>query len=512
MYRGALLAIGLCAPLPVAAQTTPAPAPAPAIAQRNEDVARLTRLVEQQQAQIERLEARLAAVEGGKPQALAAAPLGQPLPSDAHPLTPPQITAQARQAARTPAPLGQSLPSDAHPPSLDARLARIEKAQKEGVHVDWSKGTPEFTSADGKFSFRPRGRILVDLATTTGSTLPSRNITATTARSLRLGFEGSIGSHLSYLLEGDFADNDPAIKSAYLAWTTGFLGQQAEFALGNRLNDRGLDGSSGTISVPFMERNFVGAGIIPVRGFFGLGAAARVYGDGWHVGVQVSGDDISNPGTESDGLTIAGRAHWNPVKTAGWLVHLGLWGFRETIAADATRPTRSIAVGGFFNDNLRIVPGTFTGARTGAGYGFELGTFHQSLWAYGEYGKRRIENRAGASTDQSAWAVQAGWFLTGETPPYLTRGGVWSRPKVLRPFTSGGRGAIELATRYEELDYSDNPTAGRGTALTLGINWYLNNFVRLQVNAIDWTVTNPVQFRGAKDHGQTLIGRAQIAF
>ncbi len=339
MHRGALLAIGLCAPLPVAAQTAPAPA------QRNDDVARLTRLVEQQQAQIERLEARLAAVESGKPQMLVAAPLGQPLPSDAHPSAPPQTAAQAPQVARTPAPLGQSLPSDAHPPSLDARLARIEKAQKDGVHVDWSKGTPEFTSADGRFSFRPRGRILVDAAATTGSALPTRNITATTARSLRLGFEGSIGPHLSYLLEGDFADNDPAIKSAYLAWTTGFLGQQAEFALGNRLNDRGLDGSSGTISVPFLERNFVGQGIIPVRGFFGLGAAARIYGDGWHVGVQVSGDDISNPGTESDGLTIAGRAHWNPVKTADWLVHLGVWGFRETIAADATRPTRSIAVG-----------------------------------------------------------------------------------------------------------------------------------------------------------------------
>ncbi len=89
---------------------------------------------------------------------------------------------------------------------------------------------------------------------------------------------------------------------------------------------------------------------------------------------------------------------------------------------------------------------------------------------------------------------------------------MWSRPKVLRPFTSGGRGAIELATRYEELDYSDNPTAGRGTALTLGINWYLNNFVRLQLNAIDWTIANPAQLQGTSDHGQTLIARAQIAF
>ena len=153
------------------------PAPAPATKHRNDEFARLTRLVEQQQAQIERLEARLAAVESGKPQMLVAAPLGQPLPSDAHPSAPPQTAAQAPQVARTPAPLGQSLPSDAHPPSLDARLARIEKAQKEGVHVDWSKGTPEFMSADGRFSFRPRGRILFDAAATTGSALPNRNMT-----------------------------------------------------------------------------------------------------------------------------------------------------------------------------------------------------------------------------------------------------------------------------------------------------------------------------------------------
>ena len=75
---------------------------------------------------------------------------------------------------------------------------------------------------------------------------------------------------------------------------------------------------------------------------------------------------------------------------------------------------------------------------------------------------------------------------------------------------SGGSGAIELATRYEELDYSDNPTAGRGTALTLGVNWYLNNFVRLQLNAIDWTVANPTQRGGATDHGQMRVDNRHV--
>ena len=480
MLRTALCATGVLIAAPAQAQET--------------DVATLARLVQEQAARIAQLEARLAAVEQGSQLA-----------------SPPVETAQTQPQPRTPAPLGQALPSDAHPPSLEARLARIERAQRDDAHVDWSKGTPEFVSADGKLSFRPRGRILIDAGTTTGSVDPARNLTATQARSLRLGVEGTFGQHLSYLLEGDFADNAVAIKSAYLAWTTGVFGQQAEFALGNRLNDRGLDGSSGTISVPFLERNVVAQGIIPARGFFGLGAAARIYGDGWHVGVQVSGDDIANPGTASDGLTIGARAHWNPVRTDAWLIHLGLWGFHERLADDNKRPSRSIAVGGFYNDNLRISPGSFPGATAGDGYGVELGTFHHSLWAYAEAGTRLLENRAGDTVRQTAWAVQGGWFLTGETPPYLTRGGVWSRPKVLHPLTTGGSGAVELAARYEELDYSDNPTAGQGTALTFGINWYLNNFVRLQLNAIDWTLVDP-SAPSIRDHGRSLIGRAQIAF
>jgi phosphate-selective porin OprO/OprP len=45
------------------------------------------------------------------------------------------------------------------------------------------------------------------------------------------------------------------------------------------------------------------------------------------------------------------------------------------------------------------------------------------------------------------------------------------------------------------------------------MNWYLNNFVRLQLNAIDWTIVSP-DAKGVvvNDHGQSVVGRAQIAF
>jgi len=336
---------------------------------------------------------------------------------------------------------------------------------------------------------------------------------ATQARSLRLGIEGSLGRKQSYVLEGDFADNDVLIKSAYLAWTTGFFGHQAEFALGNRLNDRGIDGSSGTISAPFIERNVVAQGIIPVRGFFGLGAAARIYGDSWHLGLQVSGDDINNPGTESDNFTIGARTHWNPLRTERGVAHVGAWGFHEVLSENVARPTRAIAIGGFYNDQLRIAPGTLPAPESGDGYGFELGYFYSSAWAYAEYGERRIETESGARTEQNAWAIASGWFLTGDTPPYLDRGGIWSRPRVRHPITAGGIGAFELAARFESLDYSDNPTAGKGDALTLGLNWYPNDFTRFQLNFIDWTINNPnASGQRIADDGRTIVGRAQIAF
>jgi hypothetical protein len=38
-----------------------------------------------------------------------------------------------------------------------------------GVSTEWGAGLPVFHSADGMFSFKPRGRILTDVSTTTGS-------------------------------------------------------------------------------------------------------------------------------------------------------------------------------------------------------------------------------------------------------------------------------------------------------------------------------------------------------
>jgi phosphate-selective porin OprO/OprP len=90
-----------------------------------------------------------------------------------------------------------------------------------------------------------------------------------------------------------------------------------------------------------------------------------------------------------------------------------------------------------------------------------------------------------------SWYVSGTWVVTGEDK---------KRPvKAAEPFAQGGFGAIELAVRYERMWFDSTPP-GQGAplrnpradtifpsgdrALTLGINWTLNRFTKIQVNGI----------------------------
>jgi phosphate-selective porin len=77
--------------------------------------------------------------------------------------------------------------------------------------------------------------------------------------------------------------------------------------------------------------------------------------------------------------------------------------------------------------------------------------------------------------------------------------------KAAQPLFRGGIGALEIAARYERLWFDSAggadqpfrnsraetilPTGDR--ALTLGVNWTLNRFVKVQVNGIREHVEDP---------------------
>jgi phosphate-selective porin OprO/OprP len=94
----------------------------------------------------------------------------------------------------------------------------------------------------------------------------------------------------------------------------------------------------------------------------------------------------------------------------------------------------------------------------------------------------------------SGYFAEASWVLTGEPKGYAVNAtnneiGGFGAPKVANPFSLDGDswGALELAVRYSftNLDwYRGTATygiaGGRQGIVDLGLNWYLNNEVKLQ--------------------------------
>jgi phosphate-selective porin len=102
-----------------------------------------------------------------------------------------------------------------------------------------------------------------------------------------------------------------------------------------------------------------------------------------------------------------------------------------------------------------------------------------------------------SSARASGWYVAATWALTGEPK----RG--WLEPR--RDFLRGGAGAIELvarveALRFDALAYPGEPfgfplassLAGNADHVaTLGLNWYLNHYARIQGNLVRESIEDP---------------------
>ncbi len=134
----------------------------------------------------------------------------------------------------------------------------------------------------------------------------------------------------------------------------------------------------------------------------------------------------------------------------------------------------------------------------------------EAMWLFGE-------RTNGRSMYFPGMYAQAGYFLTGEHRPYNRKQGAIDRIQVLRPFghyrgddCEWGWGGWEIAARYSYIDLnSKDITGGRLKDITLGLNWYINNFSKIQFNYIR-------AFLNQKAHGDStadIFGlRAQVDF
>ncbi|MBI4475426.1 MAG: hypothetical protein HY646_22365 [Acidobacteria bacterium] len=136
--------------------------------------------------------------------------------------------------------------------------------------------------------------------------------------------------------------------------------------------------------------------------------------------------------------------------------------------------------------------------------GADLNWTHGPYSVKGEYSQVRQarEGQSVRATDlpdavASGWYIAATWVVTGEAK----EGGVNPR----RAFLDGGTGAFELAARHDTLRFnsagslssipSRSPRApnifeSADRAWTMGLNWYPNSYMKIQINGIRESFTD----------------------
>ena len=428
------------------------------------------------------------------------------------------------------------------------------------LKIKW-RGAPEFSSADGQFKFKLRGRVDADFnhinQDTTTTFAP--DVSGTAIRRARLGFEGVAFYDVKYVLEADFAENAVSLNDAYIQYT----GLPVAVTLGNFKTPNSLEEMMSANYITFMERaafveafgltRQIGAGLSYNAEYFTL--AAGIFG------AAAAPSPLFNPGfgnpafVGNETKAFAARGTVAPINRevngVNQVLHFGA-SIRERESGNGEPFLQYQARAADLFLANRLVNTNRVGD-SDRFWGLEAAGVWGPLSVQGEYTELQVDLPGGSfirntstaaanglpvgnpfvlpptptranpfigvpNPTYSGWYADASLFLTGETRPY--KDGVFQRVKVKNPVTwskGGGWGAWQIAGRFDVLDLSDsafntalaspvsnftggctnttvgvnvdtgaNPVriaqCGQQETWLVGVNWYLNDYVRLMFN------------------------------
>ena len=404
------------------------------------------------------------------------------------------------------------------------------------LKVKW-KGAPEFSSADGKFKMKLRGRFQADYnAVDQDFSVTGRpDVNAAEIRRARLGIEGVVFYTVEYKFEADFANDGVSMKDAYLEYTG--LADGLGLRFGNFKTFNTLNDMTSSRFITMMER----AALVEAWGFDRqIGAAAIFAKDHFSIAGGIFGPPASTDEVwEEDVKTGAARITLAPINRSvngsNQVVHFGTsWRYRENAEhlragssghfgavsnpfADQLFRYRARGADFHLTDRFVSTPQIFD---KDTFWGLEGAVIWGPWYAAGEYTQLKADimqanfrpaqgaplqqGFLGSDPTYDGWYVEGGWFLTGESMTY--KEGEFGRIKVKNPVIGGGKGggwgAWQLVGRYDVLDLTDkaltiqgnpviNPPSSSAQNCTMcgeqktwgiGINWWLNDYTRFQFN------------------------------
>ncbi len=396
-------------------------------------------------------------------------------------------------------------------------------------------GAPQFSDEESGWTFKPRGRLHVDVGHVgiPGAYSANRNLGFNASvRRIRLGAEGRMPGGFGYRWEADFANNEVSFSDVFISWS----GQNSPltFRVGNLATLGNLERMSSINNTTVPERNQFDEAFLNNRR---IGGTVAYQAKELRLEAGLFAAHSLDNSFDNDGWISAARGVYAP-KAFGGQLHFGLnWQHRNfqsndggTVSTSASAPSTNQLARYRARPFTRLTDVRFvdTGpfaAKSDAVFGLEAAAIFRGLYVSGE--AQLVRTNAYAAGDLAAGldgfsggnvAVvptgdptflglygEVGYFLTGETRGY--KDGAWSRTKVLNPLsTAGGTGAFQIAVRFEHLDLDSDELKsgltndftsgatnlaalsarlGRGgmqTGYLLALNWYPIDHIRVMLN------------------------------
>ena len=428
---------------------------------------------------------------------------------------------------------------------IQALQASIEQMQAQMVKTTPSwKGAPQLEDKDAGWSFKVRGRVQYDVGYISNPDddpnggLLTRNLGFNTrARRIRLGAEGTIPGGLGYKCEMDFANASTSFGDCLLSYTP--ANSRFNVAIGNQETNNGLEQISSSRWSSFIERAAFDDAFLNTRRL-GINAGYVSKDNVFRVNAGLFAAHSIDSTLDNEGWIGAARAVYAPLM-GGNQLHFGAnYQHREfqtnnagSTAAGQGMPSVNQTARyrarpySQLTDVRFVDTGTYA-AKSDDIIGLEAAGIFKSLHvaAEGQYlmsnayeSGDTLPNLSGANTinlfpgnattvlvpdgNPSFWGgyFEAGYFVTGETRGY--KNGTWDRTKVLKPFSKGGWGALQVNGRVDYLDLdsrklhqafnnnfltgvagaSNNYTrGGKQLGLQAGLTWIPEDYVRVLLN------------------------------
>jgi phosphate-selective porin OprO and OprP len=300
-----------------------------------------------------------------------------------------------------------------------------------------------------------------------------------TLRRAQLALWKTFSPNWSFKLTALYNSNQLQVNDNYLrysGWKTAIL-QFGVFS-----PPFSLESINDVTGVTFMEKN-LGVYALSERKMGGLGVLKRTA-----TSILEGGLFFFTPkqdDTNSSGQTLVMRYVYSPVDFAGRAgIHLGgSFSYRINAMADQTdfksRPEVYVA------DDYFVDAGTISGSSSVLRAGLEATRIAGRFSWQTELLSAHIQRDGYGDIGFKGAYAQVSWFLTDDSRNYRAGTGKYVAVEPRDPVFKGGRGAFELAARASYVDLTDKDiTGGTESNISLGLNWYLNNQIRVMTNVI----------------------------